>query len=748
VPHFSWRPGIARPGWIVLAIWAGLVCAPPQLWASGAGPTQGWDALFLSSGTLPEGAARPPEEAQDLAGELPEELSSISVSWKTTSEDVLQLTSDYVEYDRKAGRILLKGKSFATLGEMKLWAEGMEVELASGKVYATGKVRFRRPNEDISGQTLNYNYKLREGVMTKAETWMGPNRYGAESMEITPFKLVGTHAYTTACNHTPPHYKVIAERATMIPGERLVLEHASLRAGKKRLLSFSRYKVNLGKGDGGSNFYLRPGYSSSRGFTLESGYDFYFSDSEFGRVLLNPTSRSGGSGGLAFRYGHGKDAGGDLRLFRSVTRLGLGGVNSSAFLNQTADAYNWNHRQKLSNRTNFSSNLAVTKADVGTLGVNEELNYSANLTHQIPHYNLGLSLARRVDLDKGKYTLDDTIPVLNQSPRFTFARDAPLELGGEFRLGFNGAYGIIEERLSGQTQTLRVAKSELNMNLTGPALKVGNRTNLAWNFEDRINRYSANPNRNFWSTTVNGTTILNDEFQLAYNYVLQRVNGSSPFASFDFLNPQQLATLFFRQRKGTRFNATWMQLTKDLDAGKYRAAATNLFWHSPQETRTPWAFGLNLGYRFTGAQDLGDLRLSSISTNTRFGRERWRHQLITNYDKVSHRLGSFSLGSDFKIDTKWRMQVAANYGRGGVLGKLERTRLALALTRDLHAWEARLRWDVEQKQAFLEFYLKHNPTKKFALRGDYQGGTGLDLRPQIGDKSRYPGPILEDLPRP
>lgn len=752
------RPGSARGLWILFLVWSLLLGAPGRSRASRGAPDEGWDALFRSAdlasgdlgGELPSGGPAPGSGGTgpgDLGGELPEQRS-VAVSWKTTSEDVLQLTGEYVEYDRKAGRVLLKGQAFATLGEMKLWSEGMEVELGSGKVYATGGVRFLRPGDDIQGETLSYNYKLREGTMTEAETWRGPNRFGAARMEISPFKLVGHDAYTTACSHDPPHYKVSAARATLVPGRHLLLQQAALRSGRKRLLGFSRYKINLRPSEGGSNFYLRPGYSSSRGFTLESGYDFFFNDRDFGRIVFNPTSRTGGSGGVAFRYGHGEEAGGDLRFFRSVTRIDSGGVNASAFLDQTADSYSWSHRHKLSERTRFNSNLAVTKADVGTLGVNEELNVSASLTQKIPHYNLGLALTKRVDLDKSDYTLDDTIPVLNQSPLFTIARDSPLELGGEFRLGLRGAFGVIEERLSGQTTSREVARSEMALNLTGPGFRLGPRTNFTWNLEDRVNWYSANPDRNFWSLTLNGDTRLDQGFQLAYNYVLQRVGGTSPFASFDVLAPQQLGTIFLRQRKGTRFNATWLQLTRDLDAGKYRSGATNLFWHSREGAHTPWAFGLNLGYAFTGAQDLGDMELGTVSTNLRFGRENWVHQLITNYDKTQERLASFSVGSDFRIDEKWRMQLAANYGRGGVTGKLDRTRLALALTKDLHAWEARLRWDVEQKEAFLEFYLKHNSTKPIAIRADYDNAAGLDLRPQYGQKLSRPGPILEDLPRP
>ena len=151
----------------------------------------------------------------------------------------------------------------------------------------------------------------------------------------------------------------------------------------------------------------------------------------------------------------------------------------------------------------------------------------------------------------------------------------------------------------------------------------------------------------------------------------------------------------------TRFNATWFELSRDLDAGEYRRAATNFYMHSWEGARTPWGVGLNFAFGFDGERELDDMELRTISSNMRVGRKQWRHQLVTNYDWPQRRLGSFSVGTDFVLDEKWRVQLASNYGRGGT-GALERTRLAMALTRDLHAWEAKLRWEEGRSQIPLD----------------------------------------------
>ena len=46
--------------------------------------------------------------------------------------------------------------------------------------------------------------------------------------------------------------------------------------------------------------------------------------------------------------------------------------------------------------------------------------------------------------------------------------------------------------------------------------------------------------------------------------------------------------------------------------------------------------------------------------------------------------------------------------------------------KDLHSWESRLRWDVKQKEAWIEFYLKAASRRKVSLDVDYEGGLSVD----------------------
>lgn len=718
----------------LFALIGALAVAPPAR-------ADAWDDLFTSVG--PPGMAAASTTPTTAPAPADPEAGSAVASWATTTPGVMHLTADYLEYDRGTGRVVLKGGGYVVQEDLELWADGLEVEMGSGRFYAAGKVRFRRPTEDLKGESLDYSYKLREGEMTDVVTWRGPNKVVAKKIAIQPAKLEATDLYTTSCDHDPPHYKVSARRGVLYPGDALILERAALNVKGKTLLRWPRYKANLKKANN-SRFFLRPGWSQSRGFTVDSSYDFYFSDSEYGRILYNGTSDAGGSGGVAYRYGVGKDASGDVRLFHNETRVRNQNALRSNFLDQTSSSASWSHRHKLSEKSNVSFNSNYTTNDVPGLGDNEELNVGVTFDQQVPDWNLRMQVQRRIDADGSKFTLDDQQPFVNQSPVLSFQKIAPLRFGRGFEMRVDGLWGRYAERATAGP-IAAVNKGELNLRLAGPAIEAG-RTVLRWTFDEKLNWYSNGDKRDYYALTLNGQTPMGKEFEASYNYTLQRESGQTPFARLDQLADAQIVSLFLRQRKGNIFNATWLELSRDLDRGIYTRAASNLFWHSPGGVRTPWSFGLNFGYEFKGDRELSDLSLRSISTNTRFGRNNWRHQLITNYDKTTGKLASFSTGSDFRLDEKWRVQLLTNWGRGGIRGDLERNRLALALTRDLHAWEAKLRWDVEQKEVFLEFYLKHSSRRKLGLRADYD--LGLDLDPFLGERANRPGPLITEVPAP
>ncbi len=727
--------------------------ASPDPWApEGAGSMEA-AATTTGAGSAPgatesgAGSRGPTAGAPEVEGELP--LGSAAATWLETSAGVMHLTADYLEYDRKHGRVVMKGGAYARDKEMQLWAEGVELEIGAGRVHAAGKVRFLRGPDDLTGDGLEYSYRLREGEMEDVVTWRGPNKVVARKIVIAPVKLVGHDVYTTACDHDPPHYRVKARTGTLYPGDKLILDKAALMVGDRRLFGIGRYKAGLRENS--STFFLRPGWSQAKGFTVDASYDFFFSGNQMGRALYQGTSEAGGSGGVAFRYGAGEPSGGDLRLFHSETRLRGQGALGSQFLDQAASSATLSHRHKLSSRGAINVNAAMTRNDIPRVGlnplfegVNEELTLNLQLSQTLPDFQLGLQVSRRLDRDGDAYLGDNQIPFLGLAPLFTFSKSTPFALGGGLQLRMDGSYGVYQERSTAGVSR-DTNKGELNFQLTGPAAELGS-TRLQWTLQEKLNWYSGGLDRDFMSLGVNSTTPLGKEFELSFNYTLQREHGESPFTTLDTLFDQQIATMFLRQRRGKRFHATWLELSRDLDAGQIRRGASSFFLHSRDGVRTPWGLGLTLNYDFPGEKELSDLELATVSTNFRFGRGDWRHQLITNLDHRTGQLASFSTGHDFKLDEKWRVQLATNYGRGGPGGDLERTRLAVALTRDLHAWEAKLRWDVEQKEVFLELYLKHQSRRKLGIRADYD--LGVDLHPFMGEKLDRPGPTLADLPDP
>jgi hypothetical protein len=125
-------------------------------------------------------------------------------------------------------------------------------------------------------------------------------------------------------------------------------------------------------------------------------------------------------------------------------------------------------------------------------------------------------------------------------------------------------------------------------------------------------------------------------------------------------------------------------------------------------------------YKFNNPADLSSIGLSSIAANLQVSKpDRWAHSFITNYTEQFGRLESIATGSDFLLGETIRAEIASNLAYNSYLSKFDFTKLNLGITKDLGAWEARVKWNTIQKEVYLEFYLKFAAKKRLQVGVNY-----------------------------
>ncbi|MBI4871279.1 MAG: hypothetical protein HY814_06895, partial [Candidatus Riflebacteria bacterium] len=522
---------------------------------------------------------------------------------------------------------------------------------------------------------------------------------------------------TTTCDRSPPHYRIQARKMTIVPGDRMILEGARFRVGEKTWFRLPRYVINLQTGEGVDRFFFRPGYTSARGFTLRSAYQFWVSDSLFGRLSYNPSQFEGTNLGTTVNYRLDERNLGQFDFTHDESRL----------IRQSASRYQLAHQARMP-WANANFNALMTDTTFGTLGTDSELNVSANLSRAFPGWATQLALDRRFDLDGSRYPYDN-VQVLESTPRFTFAQTGSTKLWGTgIGLGVDGSLAHYRERMED------TGRAEVNFNVSLPPMRLGKFQEINASMRQTEDIYGTGDVRHFFSFQANTFEHYGRSFNSGFNYVYQDEMGDpSPFASFDTLPPRNhLLTGYLRMGDYDAFTATLFQVTRDFVTGQFIGASSNFVYHTPIGGRRFVSLSLTPFYDVSrDPSSLTSLRLGSLSANARVASgDRWEHALITNYDAQGGRLQSVATRSGFLLDPKTRIDLDSNTSRNVLGTGYELTKLNLGITKDFHDFEGRMRWNPVQEEIFFEFYLKSASDKRVGAGMHY--GDVPDLLPTFG----------------
>ncbi|MBI4865504.1 MAG: hypothetical protein HY816_00995 [Candidatus Wallbacteria bacterium] len=633
----------------------------------------------------------------------------------------MQFEGGYLEYDRERRIAILKDGAHIEYQDLKLWADNVHDDLSRDQIYAQGKIELWRGKEKYSGDTLGYNYKTRRGTLSKLSTRRGVSLVQAEKLELLPERVVGYDVSTTTCDHERPHFRIEARKMTIVPGDRMILERVRFRVNERTWFRLPRYVVNLRSGEAMERFFIKPGYTAARGFTLKTAYQFYGNDHLYGKVYYNPSQFEG------------TDLGGHVNYKVNETHLGEFDFSrhESNLIRQSASRYQVAHRAEMPWAT-ANLNLLLTDTTFGGLGTDTEMNVGAYVTRTFPGWSTQLSMEKRYDLDGDSYRFDQ-IQFLETTPKFTFSQTGSTGLFGS-GVGLSIDGNVAHYREVTATDTTAMGRAETNFNLSLPPVRLGNVQEINASIRQTEDLYEDGSARHFFSFQANSFERYTDSLSSGFNYVLQDSMGDpSPFSSFDVLPPRMnLLTGFLRFGDYDHFSATLFQVGRDFVTGQYQNASSNFVYHTPLGGDRFVSLGMTPFYDLSSdPSSLGSLRLGSVSTNFRIaGGDRWSHALITNYDVLQDRMQSVAERSGFLLNDRTRFDVDTNVSRNVLGTGYDLTKLNLGITRDFHDFEGRLRWNAIQEEVFIEFYLKFASTKRVGVGVNY--GDTPELVPTFG----------------
>jgi len=197
--------------------------------------------------------------------------------------------ADVITYDSVQQIVTAEGNVRATFQRYKLFSDAARVDLGTGVVTATGRVRLiDADGQELRGQTLTFNSRTEQGVLERFDGVLQRRLYiRGERLDVRPERIVTERATLTTCDPRRPLYRVVARRIEIIPNAEIVAHDASLYLGGVRVVTLPRLTISLRPGGDGPSL---PSFGVN-------DVDGYWADYKLRLGLL------GATGDLYLKYG-------------------------------------------------------------------------------------------------------------------------------------------------------------------------------------------------------------------------------------------------------------------------------------------------------------------------------------------------------------------------------------------------------------------------------------------------------------
>lgn len=242
--------------------------------------------------------------------------------WSAVGQDLLQLpeintANTNAVFTLVDGHAAIKGGAEIRYRDLFMVADAVDVDRDSGLIKARGGVRVQRNGEVWIGEELDYNYKTKQ--FSGAEFKTGQVPFFARGRMLTSDQekklYIAEDAQITTDDYAEPGYSVRAKRITLVPGEYIRAENATVKIGNMPAFYLPVWKRSLKRHP--NHWVLLPGYRSKYGPYLLSSYHHHFSDHVEGVLDIDARQKRGFGYGPEIKYDLPKVGAGEMKYYRT-----------------------------------------------------------------------------------------------------------------------------------------------------------------------------------------------------------------------------------------------------------------------------------------------------------------------------------------------------------------------------------------------------------------------------------------------
>lgn len=656
------------------------------------------------------------------------------------------------------GPVTLRHRSITVTSD-----EGAEIDYKTNLAVFRGNIVFRVNEQEAKMTSLTLNLKTREWSGDGATTTISP-QFAKGSLRAPVFvqgqrisgigrQQIGLlEGDSTTCDLPHAHYHFSAGSVVVYPDDKIVLQDASMYALGKRIFKVSRFVISLKQLQRNPDLIPRVGQSVEEGFFLKTSYSFLGSRTTTGLLDLDVMTRKGIGTGIR-NYWKSSASTGEAQVYHLYD-------NNT---NQNTLTGRFSHSQdigtlKATVSTDFRSNSYLYASDSKSMlnrftlnrdrpGANTSLSYNQSISNYINRTsNVGATLRhsqRFGDAARLRANFDYIGFSSDQPTRARLTSDVILErneksfdwhisarqftdLSDEAfvgQTGFGGLESLPEIGIATDTQRLRRTLFGLPANLHFtygqytelPTNTELGRTYLALDTPVRKHQlsktwslgagagfkqyvYSDNTAQYSFDTSARLTKQLGPTSALNFTYRLQKPEGFAPLR-FDYVGKYNVVNASLDMRDNQKFRMSLLT--------GYNFVQKDFPWQDVVLRMTVEP-SKNLLFYTATSYDFNNSRWRTLINQIRIrsGKD-FKLDIGTRYDTTRKKLATARVLLNTPLDKKTRLEALAGYN--GFTSSFDYK--AIAITRDLHCWEASLAY-IDQGG----FYRNKGLTLNFSIK--------------------------------
>lgn len=214
----------------------------------------------------------------------------------------VECSGDYLEYDELNNAIFAKGNVKVKYKDIVVTADEVHFNSKTSDISASGNISVTEKDSVVTGISVKLNLKSKVGVIEDIELLKKPWYFKGENIEKKDEKNIYINSgFATTCSQKKhPHYKLVSKQIRVELDEKVESWHMLLYVGDIPVFYFPYFYRSLKSTM--SPISIKPGYTTTEGFYLKGSYNYEFSESVYGSLLLDYLTNKGFGYGLRQSY--------------------------------------------------------------------------------------------------------------------------------------------------------------------------------------------------------------------------------------------------------------------------------------------------------------------------------------------------------------------------------------------------------------------------------------------------------------